>query len=292
MINTDGSDHRRLFRPKSEESPLLLSKKARDRIYEPDGFFSHHHAVQYLTFCPPFENQMYKNSRLNGEMPLNVMMRTASSDRDSCANSSLGSQSVVSGSPATELSAFGKGGVQILNALGIPGRTNSVAQAPPGDDFSSSKSSKGKKHGSAGSGGSGSPTDGNTAMMIPASSERVNNSISSDDMNIIEGRMMRRSFVGGMVSKLKCCKNKDDDAQHHHQHLAGSVTTFSRTPFATLSEEQEMQWSNGGFDIRPIAEDQTTISGRSTVISMSAPLLAPAPVQKQRAQPSENAFEI
>src|SRR5210317_1168808 len=46
---------RRVFKPKSEESPLLLSKKAQDRIYAPEGVLNHHHAVQFITFSPPLD---------------------------------------------------------------------------------------------------------------------------------------------------------------------------------------------------------------------------------------------
>ena len=182
------------------------------------------------------------------------METDGTSERDcansSCAPSSLGSQSVVSGSD----SAFGKGSAQLLNVLGIPGRTNSVAQAPPGDVSNSKRRAT-------------TPSSGNGAT-VPS---YENHTVSSDESP--HGK--RRPF-GGIVSKLKCCRSKENDEAPPR-----------RTPFATLSEDQALEWSS--FDVRSIAEDQTTISGRSTVVSMSAPLLT---TRQYRPQASEAAFEI
>jgi hypothetical protein len=79
VINTDEHDKsgRRVFRPKTEEAPLLLCKKAQDRIYAPEGILSHHHATQFITFSPPFDPN---------RKPVEIH-----NERDD-ANSSLGSQ--------------------------------------------------------------------------------------------------------------------------------------------------------------------------------------------------------
>lgn len=57
-MNTDEEDNlgSRTFRPKSEKSPLVLSNAAQKRVYAPNGILSHHHAVDFLTFSPPFDN--------------------------------------------------------------------------------------------------------------------------------------------------------------------------------------------------------------------------------------------
>ena len=67
---------RRLFRPKSEDTPLIMSKEAQDRVYAPEGVFNHLHAVQFITFSPPFDP--------------NRTIIESNNDRDD-ANSSLGS---------------------------------------------------------------------------------------------------------------------------------------------------------------------------------------------------------
>lgn len=43
--------------PQAGEGVLTLSAEAQKRIYAPDGTLTHHHAMQYLSFCPPFENE-------------------------------------------------------------------------------------------------------------------------------------------------------------------------------------------------------------------------------------------
>jgi hypothetical protein len=232
VINTDGNE-KRVFRPKSEDSPLLLSKMACDRIYAPDGSFSHHHSVQYLTFSPPFDSN-YK--------PVEIAM-----ERD-CANSSLGSQSAATTSTDA---ACPKGSV--LSALGFYGRNNSIAQAPP-EDCSDVKDRK------------ITLVNSFVAPMGNGASENENNSENS----ILYAR---RRTLGGMVSKLYCCKNKDR-----------LLATRPVNLIATLTEEQERQWSS--FDIRPISEDNRSTAGQS-VVSMSAPLLT---TQHHRMQTSEFLF--
>jgi hypothetical protein len=57
--NNDTSDDKEQYRPrppKNEDAPLLLSKRAQDRAYFPEGILNHHHAIQFITFSPPFES--------------------------------------------------------------------------------------------------------------------------------------------------------------------------------------------------------------------------------------------
>jgi hypothetical protein len=109
--NEDDRSSRRAFRPKSEESPLLLSKKAQDRIYAPEGFFNHHHAVQFITFSPPLDPNR-KAIELNSE-------------RDD-ANSSLGSHCSEPGSD----SVVAKNNANVLSGLGIHSSPKSVTKTP------------------------------------------------------------------------------------------------------------------------------------------------------------------
>ena len=42
------------------DGALTLSDEAKKRIYAPDGILTHHHAIQYLSFGPPFEKPFEK----------------------------------------------------------------------------------------------------------------------------------------------------------------------------------------------------------------------------------------
>jgi hypothetical protein len=57
--SNDTSDDKEQYRPrppKNEDAPLLLSQRAQDRAYFPEGILNHHHAIQFITFSPPFES--------------------------------------------------------------------------------------------------------------------------------------------------------------------------------------------------------------------------------------------
>ena len=106
----DDKSSRRVFKPKSEESPLLLSKKARDRIYAPEGIFNHHHAVQFITFSPPLDPNR-KAIELNSE-------------RDD-TNSSVGSHLSELGSD----SGHAKKDTNVLSAIGV-NSSSKVTKSP------------------------------------------------------------------------------------------------------------------------------------------------------------------
>ena len=58
--NTCDSPRRVGDEPQPGEGVLTLSADAKKRIYAPDGIMTHHHAIQYLSFCPPFEKPFDK----------------------------------------------------------------------------------------------------------------------------------------------------------------------------------------------------------------------------------------
>jgi hypothetical protein len=58
--------------PKSEDSLLLLSTLARRRIYLPNGLLTHHHATQFLSFSPPFNNNTEALDQSNDDISSNV----------------------------------------------------------------------------------------------------------------------------------------------------------------------------------------------------------------------------
>ncbi len=74
IINTDEQDKsgRRLFRPKAEDSPLLLSNAAQERIYSTTSILTHHHSTQFLTFSPPFNSHVPLTEQSNDETSSNI----------------------------------------------------------------------------------------------------------------------------------------------------------------------------------------------------------------------------
>lgn len=58
VVDTEKEDKygRGVFRPKSEDTPLILSGLALQRIYAPITISSDHHAICFLSFSPPFES--------------------------------------------------------------------------------------------------------------------------------------------------------------------------------------------------------------------------------------------
>ena len=74
---------RRRQQARNEDTPLLLSKRAQDRTYFPEGILDHHHAVQYITFSPPFDfdegdhpHTKTKSINFDGQNERNVGMLT------------------------------------------------------------------------------------------------------------------------------------------------------------------------------------------------------------------------
>lgn len=72
--------------PHAAEGVLTLSKAARKRIYAPDGTLTHHHAMQYLSFSPPFEFQAPPAS----PVPVTLSPARMSETSDILSNSSDG----------------------------------------------------------------------------------------------------------------------------------------------------------------------------------------------------------
>lgn len=62
----------RRSQPKSEDSLLLLSTLAQKRIYMPNGVLTHHHATQFLSFSPPFNNDTSGVEQANDDISSNV----------------------------------------------------------------------------------------------------------------------------------------------------------------------------------------------------------------------------
>lgn len=175
MIKTEEVDKtgRRVFRPKSEEAPLLLSKKAQERIYAPDGILTHHHAVQFITFSPPFDPY---------RAPLEIH------DRDD-GTSSIDSPGDTSGSRTRASSPN-----NVLSAIGAP----SIAASP--------KSITHKKPMESVPEGKGGQAISQTDYSEDDADIKINPKRFDIARNSSPGR--RRTFAQ-IVSKLNCCKGRD-----------------------------------------------------------------------------------
>jgi hypothetical protein len=89
----------KFVRPRADDVILALSKAAQARVYVAGGIFKHHHAVQFLTFVPPFE--------------ANVRVDVLGADMNDDASASQLSES-VSGDRSTSIS--GKRSIKSLSS--------------------------------------------------------------------------------------------------------------------------------------------------------------------------------
>lgn len=232
-----------------EDAPLLLSRKAQERAYFPCGILDHHHAVQFVSFSPPFEKAVH-------------LSRLSSSRSQDDGLSSLGS-----------LSEDRQDVINIIASLGIP---------LPEENPSSPKSVIEK--GIYG----GDPTSNrNVVIQSGEKYDETEWSSNREEESARPVSASTKPRVRGFFSKLNCCRQNNVDKPKMSSPLlenvdAGSLSTmtpqtraavklhqFREASLTALSEEEELQWL--AYSIQPIAEDQS-LAGGST-ISMSAPLL-------------------
>jgi hypothetical protein len=246
-----------------EDAPLLLSKKAQERAYFPQGILNHHHAVQFVSFAPPFEKTVH-------------IAGLSSSRSQDDALSSLGS-----------LSGDRQDVKNLIATLRLP-RTDenppspkSVIEIPVIED---------------------APTpQRNTSGCGIINVDPEEQSWSRGHVDYTQPTAASKPGMRGFFSKLNCCRqngtntsnkinnNKNQRMSSPLMHNMDSVSLSSMTPNTTavaaklqqiressltsLSEEEELQWL--AYSIQPIAEDQSLTGG--SVISMSAPLLKAPP---------------
>lgn len=253
----------RVLRPKPEEAPLILSKKAQDRAYFPEGILNHHHAVQFITFSPPFElasglhddihNLHQRASPTNsqpsqlGSHPLSTSVDSEYSNSNPLASRAVSSLLVNGNNPTT-------------TADGLSLSPKSVTNPPMVD-----------------------PSDG-IGRQIVKSGHRAHSYSQGVEIDLSNGRckytessfpredVLSGGGVRGLLSKLNCCKDKETSMLADHQ-LYHGMNRFPGNSLMALSEEEEQRWL--AYSMLPIAEDQSLAGGRS-IVSMSAPLLPSA----------------
>ncbi|KAL3910807.1 MAG: hypothetical protein SGILL_007546 [Bacillariaceae sp.] len=243
----------------TEDAALLLSKKAQERAYFPEGILSHHHAVQFVSFQPPFEK--------SGPIPA---VGAALSPSQDDGLSSLGS-----------LSSDRHDVKNVIASLGIPNRNRNGN--PPSPKSVAELQMANKQVPSKGAHVS------SRRIQHPQSGELMNQQdrrSSSDDARL---QSQQKPARRGFFSKLNCCRananEKSQGAGVHTMHKRGDDSVSSMTPsgvrqavaphpyretsLTSLSEEEELQWL--AYSMQPIAEDQSLNS--ASIVSMSAPLL-------------------
>jgi hypothetical protein len=274
----NGPSVKRILRPKPEEAPLILSKQAQDRVYFPEGVLNHHHAVQFITFSPPFELSTGLHDDIH-----NLHQRAPSINSQ---NSQYGNfrDDMLSSSLDSEYSDLNHPANNVVASLGVNGRSPSATQNilplspksvtnPPMIEPSDRSGGQGAK-----SSHRGRLTNDQECEIGSISGKCV---VNEDGLS--------SGGVRGLFSKLNCCRSKDalmiSDQQlyqlkpHHMSHHGNSI--LPATSLTSLSEEEEQQWLE--YSMQPIAEDQS-LAGAHSVVSMSAPLLSSAPASNASKQ--------
>mmetsp|Transcript_11141 Transcript_11141/g.19634 ORF Transcript_11141/g.19634 Transcript_11141/m.19634 type:complete len:623 (-) Transcript_11141:213-2081(-) len=230
-------------RPKGEDVPLLLSRAAQERAYFPEGILNHHHAVQFVSFAPPFEAPGIDSA---------TGVATPTDDTSSSESEYLGIEGA--GNLAASLAMPKDSGnppspKSVLDLGLVESRRTNLSSS------SAAKSSHPKKY-------SNHTEETRNGQNVRRQSKHPNYRESSSQLPPSAG-------VRGLLSKLNCCKSNDKEATISE----GSVgpPAHRETTLTSLSEEEELRWL--AYSMKPIAEDQS-LTGNS-VVSMSAPLLAP-----------------
>lgn len=229
------------FRPKSEDSPLLLSREAQKRIYSPDGILTHHHATQFLTFSPPFDSK-FQTKFHGGE------------DAFSTTNISSISGSFFQVNLVDDLIANLRARNAEAAAAAAALAEEEQEQPLSTDPVDISTPS--------------SPAESESSVVVHSPASRF----PCDPVDLYAGRT-RRNNVSYMMSQLNCCKTRDrvaalaccppPEASSHFRELDSVLKNdkgkaFNR-PLLVVQEEDLC-----GFDVRLIDDRRGASSRKSS----------------------------
>mmetsp|Transcript_15868 Transcript_15868/g.36584 ORF Transcript_15868/g.36584 Transcript_15868/m.36584 type:complete len:603 (-) Transcript_15868:66-1874(-) len=251
VITTDNNDPSNTGRggrsprsqPKNEDAPLLLSKRAQDRAYFPEGILSHHHAMQFITFSPPFEASIDNDTGHSS--------RTGISDEDPIPelSSPHGNEKSISDSFDDPYSSLlGSNNYDQQNhskkslMSGMRGSTSSLTRRS-----SRSLAKRGDSRATANQSGS------YANLKSPTSSE--GNLEGNED----------ESKCGDLLAKLNCFKKTSNSTGRR-----SNAKSLRETSLTSLSEDEEKEWL--AYSMKPIVEDRSLAGG--SIVSMSEPLLS------------------
>ena len=240
VINTNDDDGsqpgKRVVRTNVEDSPLLLGKTAKDRSYFPEGILNHHHAIQFMTFSPPFESitsEMRSGQAERRESGLNedTSVRRTMKDHDGDHPESPQSPtSVVNPHDFTERNRVDDS-LNHSEIVGSAALSTERAQSPNGQQ--------------------------------QAQSNR-------NDVSYTAKGCMKSKKTRGIFSRLNCYRSTDGGQQLVGHQFDTDDNPNDNTAIASLSDEEEQLYLP--YHLRPIAEEQSVTGGQS-VVSASAPLL-------------------
>lgn len=253
------SRYRRQQQKRNEDAPLLLSQTAQDRAYFPEGILDHHHAIQFITFSPPFESEESHSDaseQLSGFSPLhNDNNNTNDESRWDSHASLLGSNKSKSNhTSSNRCGKFSPGMITkgVRRVIGGPrARRGRATPAVSRMKRSSKTSSIEKEEEILFLVGSSDPEK--TTECIPTQQQQQ------------QPECCRNTEITtrvGCFSGFSCLRNSARDVQE----------TTEPKPNTTMSEEDEKRWL--AYSMKRIDEDQSLAN--ASVVSMSAPLLSPS----------------
>jgi len=280
VISTENDirDDKEQCRPRqsrNEDVPLLLNKRAQDRCYFPEGILNHHHAIQFITFSPPFESA-------NNAIGIPSSNLSSSHNINPCSNcvedgisSSLGPDSSYQRNSGLAHTGNVMASISSRHSSVVPyslnSRTNHSFQNT--SELSSEVKNKINKNRLVHSGS-------HSEIIITGTTQQKN-------------KQRRRSGGGGgFFSKFYCFRRSTTGVpiavMEKVESLGMNNNALRKSSHTSLSEEEEKRWLSS--TMKSIDEDQSLASG--SIVSMSAPLLSPTTTQLVSRHPRYNKKRI
>jgi len=272
VITTDNDDsssdkerhrHRRQ-QLRNEDAALLLSKRGQDRAYFPEGILDHHHAMQFITFSPPFESTNSNDIPENTE-PIGTATTTNFSSFHNSTSKSVSDAHYDGYSSLLCSGSTGKRNPGMLT-LGV----RRVIAGPLSRRQKSSQSFARKGHKS-----NNNNDDDENKYLTTACDYNANTTIPKNFEREKKQGHGGDSSCGpvGCFSKFNCLRysNNDEATKTRKSDIIGNSKRSPSASMTSLSEEEEKRWL--AYSMKPIDEDQSLATG--SIVSMSAPLLSP-----------------
>jgi hypothetical protein len=253
---------------RNDDAPLLLSQRAQDRAYFPEGILDHHHAIQFITFSPSFESSNGNPNAAANEEPVGTASPTGFSSFHNSTNKSA-SDSGHNDGRSSLLGSSDSTGKRIPGAL-----TLGVRRVIAGPKSRRQKPSPSLARRGHGSNNNSSNKDSEEKQYLTTPRDSNENMPAQKSFK----REQKIRYTGdnscapvGCFSKLNCLRNSSNETTAKTR----KCDTFGNPPktmTTSLSEEEEKRWL--AYSMKPIDEDQSLAN--ASVISMSAPLLSPS----------------
>ena len=257
---------------KNEDAPLVLSKRAQDRAYFPEGILDHHHAIQFITFSPPFESDDVDDTPIYAKPPAPANFSPFhNASNKSVSESHYDSDSSLLGSNNNAKRNLGSLTLGIRRVIaGSLSRREKSSQSF-GKRDRSTKNSNNEQIANLITRNDCIAMKATNHLFDPEEKELEDDA----KMKFTEERQYLDTSCGpnGCFSKFNCLRNLNSDSATKRRKARVSVKTKTspQTSMASFSEEDGKRWL--AYSIKPIDEDHSLTSG--SIVSMSAPLLSP-----------------